>query len=970
MKCKFFIFLFICCCFKINAQCGISDFCNANTGIFSNDVATDIAYDNMGSSFHSTYIKEPNGNWKVWGESMRNNGNTNVLSPTSFNATNYPALTGTIYKMAIGSSYGLNVQLIVLTSDGLFVLGREGAVLDNSITSSTTFQKITVNGKTDGLPLGIIASDVKMLFASSTTLIITTCSGDVYVLSQNDDIRGDGGTGNSLQWSKVMINETTSLSNVIVARGNSAVGFALKSDGTIWTWGSNTYLGNGTAPLTQNFATQMSLPAGITGVKMIQSTNSDISGNGVSYYILGFDKKVYSLGNNDYGQLGDATTVLRESWVNAKNPDNSIITNAAWISANEHDDNFPCLALIKTTGELYTSGNNSYYMIGRINDGSIGGGINYLDLPSGVLASDVITFAETGGHTCALIKQCSTRYGYVGHRIRGSMGDGSTLDQIIGVYDFDAPPVIAVCGAQYVQPIITTNSPVCPNQNAIFTITSSVGHTLSYTINGGTTQTIVIGTSGTAQITIPNVTSIQTINFTSILSANTSCSYNLSLSTTVSLNIPIFSQVPPICEGQILNPLPLISNNGIVGTWSPAVNNTATTEYTFTPTINPCLVSTTMTIIVNPTNPIVALFTPIAPICEGDVLNPLPLISNNGISGTWSPALNNLSTTVYTFTPTIGSCINPIQLTINVSPKITPSFTQVGPICEGSLLSNLPTLSSNGIIGNWSPALNNLATTTYTFTPNSNECAFTNQMTIVVIPNVTPLFPSFNTLCFGDNQFILPTVSNNGITGTWSPSFNATQTTTYLFTPSIGQCALTASVEVPVFDDFDFDITTFCQSNNFFIQIQSNDLDVTTSTINWQFNNLNINSSTLFNVTSYLISTPITETFPLVFTITMTNANNCSKTKSFSIESAFCEIQNVITPNGDGLNDSFNLELLNATKLIIYNRWGVDVYNKEAYKNEWYGQSNSGKILPAGVYFYIIDLPIEDSKTGWILIRN
>ena len=368
---------------QLEAQCGNSIFCNGNTGVYSNDTAADIAYDNMSSGFHTTCIKEPSGNWKVWGESVGNDGITNVLSPLDFNVANYPALTGTVYKIVIGSNFGQNIQLIVLTSDGLFVLGTEGIVLSDDLTTSTTFQKITVNGKTDGLPSFISPSDVKMMFATSYTLMITTCNGEVYVLSQNTDTQGDGGIGSVNEWSKVMENDTTPLSNVIVARGNSKVGFALKANGTIWTWGNETFLGDGTPSLSRSYATQMILPVGLSGIKMIQCTNdffTTLGVNTVSYYILGTDKKVYSLGTNNKGQLGDRTAIDRLVWVNAKNPDDSLVTDAAWISTNEHDENLSSLAVLKSNGVLYTCGNNSYYMIGRTNGGAfIGGDINYLE---------------------------------------------------------------------------------------------------------------------------------------------------------------------------------------------------------------------------------------------------------------------------------------------------------------------------------------------------------------------------------------------------------------------------------------------------------------------------------------------------------------------------------------------------------------------------------------------------------------
>ncbi|NMH28638.1 T9SS type A sorting domain-containing protein [Flavobacterium silvaticum] len=61
-----------------------------------------------------------------------------------------------------------------------------------------------------------------------------------------------------------------------------------------------------------------------------------------------------------------------------------------------------------------------------------------------------------------------------------------------------------------------------------------------------------------------------------------------------------------------------------------------------------------------------------------------------------------------------------------------PEFTQVAAICSGETLEALPTTSQNGVTGTWAPALNNTATTTYTFTPASGQNASTTTMTITV----------------------------------------------------------------------------------------------------------------------------------------------------------------------------------------------------------------------------------------------
>src|SRR5204863_287613 len=159
-------------------------------------------------------------------------------------------------------------------------------------------------------------------------------------------------------------------------------------------------------------------------------------------------------------------------------------------------------------------------------------------------------------------------------------------------------------------------------------------------------------------------------------------------------------------------------------------------RYVFTPTSPGCVAGTTFDVTVNPN--ITPAFNPVTPICSGAPLSALPTTSNNGITGTWAPALNNTATTTYTFTPTAGQCATTTTLTITVNPNTTPTFTAVAPICSGAPLSALPTTSHNGITGTWSPALNNTATTTYTFTPTAGLCATTTTLVITVNTPITP----------------------------------------------------------------------------------------------------------------------------------------------------------------------------------------------------------------------------------------
>ena len=275
------------------------------------------------------------------------------------------------------------------------------------------------------------------------------------------------------------------------------------------------------------------------------------------------------------------------------------------------------------------------------------------------------------------------------------------------------------------------------------------------------------------------------------------CSPTATMTITVGAAVtPTFTQVAPICNGDPLLPLPTTSTNGVTGTWSPALDNTTTTTYTFTPAAGSCALTTTMTITVGA--PVTPTFTQVADICSGDILAPLPTTSTNAITGTWSPAVNNTATTTYTFTPTPGVCATTTTMTITVNVPVAPTFTQVAAICSGDILAPLPTTSTNAITGTWSPAVNNTATTTYTFTPAAGVCATTTTMTITVNPPTVPTFTQVATICSGDILAPLPTTSTNGVTGTWSPAVNNTATTTYTFTPTVGVCATTATMTITV----------------------------------------------------------------------------------------------------------------------------------------------------------------------------
>ena len=69
-------------------------------------------------------------------------------------------------------------------------------------------------------------------------------------------------------------------------------------------------------------------------------------------------------------------------------------------------------------------------------------------------------------------------------------------------------------------------------------------------------------------------------------------------------------------------------------------------------------------------------------------------------------------------------------------------------------------------------------------------------------------------------------------------------------------------------------------------------------------------------------------------------------------------IPNVFTPNGDGVNDTWeivNIEMFPAAEVRIFNRWGQQLFSSKGYAEPWDG-SYRGHFVPAGTYMYVIDL--------------
>ena len=336
-------------------------------------------------------------------------------------------------------------------------------------------------------------------------------------------------------------------------------------------------------------------------------------------------------------------------------------------------------------------------------------------------------------------------------------------------------------------------------------------------------------------------------------------------------------------------------------------------------------------------------FTQIEDICQGTVLT-LPTTSNNGITGVWSPQFDPNNTTAYTFEPDEGQCASTAEMTVVIIPSIIPEFTQIDPLCAGDNPPELPLISNNGIEGTWNPnIINNLETTTYTFTPSEGSCIETTAMTININELTIPSF-SLNDICIGETIQALPTISNEGIIGTWFPAPNNLTTTTYTFTPENGQCAniTTETIEVNSFSNLEITVENISEAfdSNQIIEVSavggSGNYEYQLDGGAWQ------NSSIFQNVTGCY-----------EHIVKVRDSDGCSNEPESSI--TILDYPKFFTPNGDGYNDFWNIKCLEYQTAIIsiFNRHGKLLRELKTTSPGWNGTYN-GKLLPTNDYWFVV----------------
>jgi gliding motility-associated-like protein len=159
-------------------------------------------------------------------------------------------------------------------------------------------------------------------------------------------------------------------------------------------------------------------------------------------------------------------------------------------------------------------------------------------------------------------------------------------------------------------------------------------------------------------------------------------------------------------------------------------------------------------------SPVFAGIDGVITICESDTnqINLFSIINNEQVGGTWyriegvggqflningtfKSAINATNSKFIYVVQAMNPCANDTSIAIiNINKRTIPTFTSIAPICQYDNVPALPTVSSNGITGTWSPnaiSSNTPGTYAFTFSPSPGFCASQTSTSVTIRPNAS-----------------------------------------------------------------------------------------------------------------------------------------------------------------------------------------------------------------------------------------
>ena len=266
-----------------------------------------------------------------------------------------------------------------------------------------------VNNRSSPTQVGVLTHWSSVSVGHSHTIAMTS-SGSIWAWGANASFaRGALGISNNVNRSSPVQIGTETNWSIIYAGGNSS--FGIKTNGTLWAWGNNTYEQLGTD------TNAVSSPVQV-GTQTNWSTISSTYFYGANHTLaLKTDGTLWAWGDSGFGQIGDSQPPggLRSLPVKIGND-----TNWKVVSAGQRYS-----MAIKTDGTLWGWGENTSLQLGNgtlTNESSpvqIGTETNWSKVYSGV------------SYTMA-IKTNNTLWGW-GINTNGRIGDGTIINKTLPV---------------------------------------------------------------------------------------------------------------------------------------------------------------------------------------------------------------------------------------------------------------------------------------------------------------------------------------------------------------------------------------------------------------------------------------------------------------------------------------------------------------------------------------------------------
>ena len=151
------------------------------------------------------------------------------------------------------------------------------------------------------------------------------------------------------------------------------------------------------------------------------------------------------------------------------------------------------------------------------------------------------------------------------------------------------------------------------------------------------------------------------------------------------------------------------------------------------------------------------------------------------------------------------------------------------------------------------------------------------------------------------------------------------------------------------------------------------------STFIWTINSLASNQSETLTIVAQISSSTALLNVALLSALNEPDRDATNNTDEAGVIVDNCfYITDGLSPNNDGLNDIFYIECIEEfpdNNIKIYNRYGLQIYERNNYQNDWDGKPNMGipstsKTLPVGTYYYILDLNTGDKPIiGWLYLN-